>query len=114
MCRKAQLEARAEDMRDQVTKLVEMALIRYSSQITEMEVRKQPDWQRSGGKRRRGAERAPRGPQTKENPAVMRAGRVNGVASKGDSWGRQGPEGKRKQCRPSHRLEHPGMGALSR
>ena len=43
-CREAQLEARAEDMRDPVTKRVEMALIRYNPQITEMEVRKQPDW----------------------------------------------------------------------
>ena len=39
-----QLEARAEDMRDPVTKRVEMALIRYNPQIAEMEVRKQPDW----------------------------------------------------------------------
>ena len=34
-CREAQLEARAEDMRDPVTKRVEMALIRYNPQITE-------------------------------------------------------------------------------
>ena len=38
-CREAQLEARAEDMVDPVTKQVEMALIRYNPQITEMEVR---------------------------------------------------------------------------
>ena len=52
-CREAQLEARAEDMRDPVTKRVEMALIRYNPQITEMEVRTQPDWRqrRSEGKR---------------------------------------------------------------
>ena len=31
-------------MRDPVTKRVEMALIRYNPQITEMEVRKQPNW----------------------------------------------------------------------
>ena len=43
-CREAQLEARAEDMRDPVNKQVEMALIRYHPQITEMEVRPQPDW----------------------------------------------------------------------
>ena len=36
-CREAQLEARAEDMRDPVTKRLEMALIRYNPQITEME-----------------------------------------------------------------------------
>ena len=50
-CRETQLEARAEDMRDPVTKRVEMALIRYNQRITEMEVRKQPDWRprRSGG-----------------------------------------------------------------
>ena len=51
--REAQLEARAEDMRDSVTKWVEMALIRYNPQITEMEVRTQPDWRqrRSEGER---------------------------------------------------------------
>ena len=43
-CREAQLEARAEDMGDPVTKRVEMTLIRYNPQITEVEVRKQPDW----------------------------------------------------------------------
>ena len=43
-CRETQLEARAEDMRDPVTKRVEMAFIRYNPKVTEMEVRKQPDW----------------------------------------------------------------------
>ena len=43
-CRKTQFEAQAEDMRDLVTNRVEMALIRYNLQVTEMEVRKQPDW----------------------------------------------------------------------
>ena len=43
-CRETQLEARAEEVRDPVTKRVEMALIRYNPKITEMEVRKQPDW----------------------------------------------------------------------
>ena len=49
-CRETQLEARAEDMRDPVTKRVEMALIRYNPKITEMEVRRRPDWRprRSG------------------------------------------------------------------
>ena len=42
-CREAQLEAREEDMRDPVTKRVEMALIRYHPQVTMMEVRPQPD-----------------------------------------------------------------------
>ena len=42
--RGAQLDARAEDMRDPVTKRVEMAVIRYSLQITEMELQTQPDW----------------------------------------------------------------------
>ena len=42
--REAQLEARAEDMRDPVIKGVEIALIRYNPQITEMEMRTQPDW----------------------------------------------------------------------
>ena len=52
-CREAQLEARAEDVRDPVTKRVEMALIRYKPQVEEMEVRKQPDWRprRSEGER---------------------------------------------------------------
>ena len=50
-CREKQLEVRAEDMRDPVTKRVEMALIRYNPKITEMEVRRRPDWRprRSGG-----------------------------------------------------------------
>ena len=43
-CREAQLEAQAEDMRDLVTKRVETALVRYSPQVTMMEVRPQPDW----------------------------------------------------------------------
>ena len=43
-CRETQLEARAYDMRDPVTKRVEMALIRYNPKITEMEVRRRPDW----------------------------------------------------------------------
>ena len=50
-CRETQLEARADDMRDPVTKRVEMALIRYNPKITEMEGRRRPDWRprRSGG-----------------------------------------------------------------
>ena len=50
-CRETQLEARADDMRDPVTKRVEMALIRYNPKITEMEVRRRPNWRprRSGG-----------------------------------------------------------------
>ena len=50
-CREAQLEARADNMRDPVIKRVEMALIRYNPKITEMEVRRRPDWRprRSGG-----------------------------------------------------------------
>ena len=50
-CRETQLEARAEDMRDPVTKRVEMALIRYNPKITEMEVRRRSDWRlrQSGG-----------------------------------------------------------------
>ena len=43
-CREAQLEARAEDMLDPVTKRVKMALIRYNPQITDMEVQTQPNW----------------------------------------------------------------------
>ena len=52
-CREAQLEARADDMRDPVTKWVEMALIRYNPQITEMEVRRSPTGDK-GGRRERG------------------------------------------------------------
>ena len=44
-CREAQLEARAEDMRDPFTKRVEMALIRNNPQSTEIEVRQQQYWQ---------------------------------------------------------------------
>ena len=51
-CGETQLEAQAEDMRDPVTKGVEMALIRYNPKITEMQVRKQPDC----GPRRSGRE----------------------------------------------------------
>ena len=47
-CRETQLEARADDMRDPVTKQVEMALIRYNPKITEMEV-----WRRSDSRPRR-------------------------------------------------------------
>ena len=54
------------------------------------------------------------GPQTEENPADMRTGRMHGVASTGDSWGCRGPEGKRTQCHLSLGLEHPGRGAPSR
>ena len=43
-CRGTQLEARAGDMRDLVTKRVEMQLIRYNPQVSTMEVRPQPDW----------------------------------------------------------------------
>ena len=43
-CRETQLEARAEDMCDPVTERPGMSLIRYNPKITEMEVRKQPDW----------------------------------------------------------------------
>ena len=43
-CREAQLEARAEDMRDPVTERVEMTFIGYNPQVTVMEVRPQPDW----------------------------------------------------------------------
>ena len=42
-CREAQSEARAEDVRDQVTKRVKMAVIRYNPQVKMMEVRPQPD-----------------------------------------------------------------------
>ena len=40
-CREAQLEARAEDMRDLVTKRIEMGLIRYSPHVNTMVVRPQ-------------------------------------------------------------------------
>ena len=50
-CRETQLEARADIMRDPVTKRVVMALIRYNRKITETEVQRRPDWRprRSGG-----------------------------------------------------------------
>ena len=37
-CSEAQLEARAEDMYDLVTKRIEMVLIRYSPQVYTLEV----------------------------------------------------------------------------
>ena len=43
-CRETRSEVRAEDMRDPVTKQLEMAFIRYNPQVTTMEVRPQPDW----------------------------------------------------------------------
>ena len=43
-CREMQLEVRAKDMRDPVTKRVQMTLIRYNPQVTTMDVRPQPDW----------------------------------------------------------------------
>ena len=120
-CTEAQLEARAEDMPDPVITRVEMALIRYNPQITQMEVQTQPDWRQRrsegdkerGGTRGRRAEGAPDGTQTEENPADMRTGQMNSVASKGDSWGRQGPGGKMTQGHPSLRLQQPGRGAPS-
>ena len=51
-CRETQLEARADDMRDPVTKRVDMAVIRYNPKTTEMAVRRRPDWR----PRRSGAE----------------------------------------------------------
>ena len=42
-CREAQLDPWAEDMRDPVTKRIEVALIRYSLQVNRMEVLPQPD-----------------------------------------------------------------------
>ena len=91
-CRDTQLEARAEDMRDPVTKRVEMALIRYNPKITEMEVPRRPDWRLkavrgrdgNGGQRGRRAEGSPDGTQTKENPADMRAGRLYDFTAQGD------------------------------
>ena len=41
----------------------------------------------------------------------MRAGWENSVAAQGDSW--RGTGGKGQQWRPSHGLEHPGLGTLS-
>ena len=100
-CRETQLEARAENMRDPVTKRVEMPLIRYNPKITEMEVRKQPDWRTkavrgrdgSGGKRGRRAQGTPDGTHTKKNQADMRAGWMNSVAARGDSWRGTGGKG---------------------
>ena len=44
LCRDAQFEVRAEDILDPVTKRIEIALIRYSLQVTTMEVQLKPDW----------------------------------------------------------------------
>ena len=44
MCREAPLEARAEEMRDPVTRKVEMALIKDSRHVTAMELPPHQDW----------------------------------------------------------------------
>ena len=43
-CREAQLKASTQDMRDPVTKRMEMAMIRYSPHVKRMKVRPKPDW----------------------------------------------------------------------
>ena len=96
-CKETQLEARAEDMRELVTKPVEMALIHVqpknhgdgSAEAPQFAAKAVRGRDRRGGKRGRRAEGAPDGTQTREIPADMRAGRVNGVTSKRDSWGRR-------------------------
>ena len=70
-CRVAQLDARAEDMRDPVTKRLEMAMIRYNPQITEMEVQTQPDWRQ----RRSEGEREVEEPQGEEHGERLMARR---------------------------------------
>ena len=115
-CREAQLEARAEDMRHSVTKRVEMALIRYNPQITEMEVQTQPDWRQRRSEREReleereGEGQTPDGPQTEENPEDMRTGRVSGFASKGNSMGPPGTRGKENAVSPVTLTETSGTG----
>ena len=99
-CRETQLEARAEDMSDPVTKRVEMALIRYNPKITGMEVRRGPDCRprRSGGEMGMEDREGDDGTQKKENPADMRAGRVYGFAARGDV--RKGTGGKGTAAAP--------------
>ena len=118
--RETQLEARAGDMRDPVTKRQEMALIRYNPNITEMEVRRRPDWRprRSGGET--GMEDR-EGDEQRDRLMARRRKRIRQV------WGQdgctvsprrgtsgRGPEGKGQQKRPSHGLEHPGLGTQTR
>ena len=126
-CREAQLEARAEDMRDPVTKRVEMALTRYNPQVTMMEVRPQPDWRlRQSEGARDGEERE--GDQQSERLMAYRQKRVRQVleqeGTRGEAevrWrpvgrqlvaGRLGPGGARAKGHPMLELEHPGRGVV--
>ena len=102
-CREAQLEAQAEDMRDPVTKRVEMALITYnpknhrdgSANAARLGETAVGGREGSGGTRGRRAEVAPDGTQTEENPADMTARRMNGGAPNRGSRGRLKPGGQR-------------------
>ena len=77
-CRETQLEVRAEDMRDPVTKRVEMALIRYNPKITEMEVRKQPDWRPRRSERATEVEER-EGEEQRERLMARRRGRIRQI-----------------------------------
>ena len=117
--RKTQLEARAEDMRDPVTKQVEMALIRYNPKVTEMEVRRWPDWRPRRSRGDTGMEDREREEQRDRLMARRRSsmrqicGQDGCTISPRRGTSERGPEGKGQQRRPLHGLERPGLGTLS-
>ena len=90
-CRETQLEARAEDMLDPVTKRVEMSLIGYNPKITELEVRTQP---RSPPRRR-----PRRHPRRCRRPRLRRVRRRSG----GKGLGRHGERGGKELRRGKER-----------
>ena len=112
-CEETQLYARAEDMRDPVSKRVEMALIRYNPEITEMEVRRRPDWRprRSGGETgmedREGEERRDRLMARRQRSIRQICGQGGCTMSLRRGTSVRGPEGKGQQWRPLHGLERP-------
>ena len=124
-CREAQLKARASDMRDPVTKRVEMALIRYNPQITEVEVRPNPDWRLRQSEGTRNEEEQWGGEQ-RERLMVRRRKRSRQICKQEGTgggadvrWrrkgrqlgaGRLGPGGARTKGHPSLGLKHPGRG----
>ena len=124
-CREAQSEARAEDMIDPVTKLVEMALIRYNPQKTEMEVQPKPDWRQRQSEVAREVEEQG-GEEQRERLTARRRKRIRQMWEQEGTRGgaeerwrpkggqlvanRLGPGGPRTQGHPSLGLEHPGQG----
>ena len=122
-CREAQLEARADEMPDPVTKRVDMALIRYNM----MEVRRQPEWRLRQSEGARDQEEQ-EGEEQRERLMARRRKRVRQVSEQGGTrskeevrWGpvgRQlvagllGPGGARPKGHPTLGPEYPGRGVV--